>query len=84
MAEGLSPIEPVTAPERSVRMSPKRLEATTTSKSLVSTVLIILYIKKKRERRNGRVRASGGSTQGAEVVRASEWVRACVGTGIAY
>ena len=30
-AEGLRPSEPVTAPERSVRMSPKRFEATTTS-----------------------------------------------------
>ena len=30
-AEGDSPRDPVTAPERSVRMSPKRFEATTTS-----------------------------------------------------
>ena len=42
----------------------------------------ILYIRNKRnkrERGNGRVRASGGSSQGVELVRASEWVVASVG-----
>eukprot|EP00964_Phaeocystis_antarctica_P111823 scaffold76096_cov65-Phaeocystis_antarctica.AAC.2 len=37
-----------------------------------------------RERRNGRAHASGGTTQGAEVVRGYEWVGARVGTGMAF
>ena len=32
----------------------------------------------------GRVRASGGSSQGVEVVRASEWVVASVGAEISF
>ena len=47
----------------------------------------ILYIRNKRnkrERGNGRVRASGGSSQGVELVRASEWVVASVGAEISF